>query len=471
MTSTIKVDNIQKTSDASNIIKKCGSTITVGSCGATVALASGASQTGFGTPSSSVLWCTTAKTSPFTAADKVGYFVNTTGGTITVTLPASPSAGDVVALSDYANKWATNPVTLCRNSSKINSGVNNVNLNTNGSAITLIFVDATIGWKQVDDATLDITGAPNFISATGGTITTSGDFKIHTFNSSSNFVVTQGQTPANNEVSYLVVAGGGGGGSTHGAGGGAGGFREGESSIDSYTQSPLAVAGGLSLTSQTYPITVGAGGVGATPACQEANTAGAPSTFSSITSTGGGKGSTQNYTNPANAGGSGGGGTYTPNPGTTPGGAGNTPPVSPPQGNNGGDGGSYGPGAASTGGGGGATAVGTAGTPSQSGPGGAGAGTLINPASGETGPGPSQYYAGGGGGGATIYGAPSPASGGIGGGGDGQPLTANSGPANIGAANTGGGGGGGSGGTTSAPTNGDGSAGGSGVVIIRYKFQ
>jgi hypothetical protein len=340
MTSTIKVDNIQKTSDASNIIKKCGSTITVGSCGATVALASGASQTGFGTPSSSVLWCTTAKTSPFTAADKVGYFVNTTGGTITVTLPASPSAGDVVALSDYANKWATNPVTLCRNSSKINSGVNNVNLNTNGSAITLIFVDATIGWKQVDDATLDITGAPNFISATGGTITTSGDFKIHTFNSSSNFVVTQGQTPANNEVSYLVVAGGGGGGSTHGAGGGAGGFREGESSIDSYTQSPLAVAGGLSLTSQTYPITVGAGGWCNTWSLSRMLTsAGAPSTFSSITSTGGGgKGyATQNYRYIlANAGGSGGGGTYTPNPGTTPGGAGNTPPVSPPQGNNGG---------------------------------------------------------------------------------------------------------------------------------------
>ena len=36
MTSTIKVDNIQKTSDGSNIIKKCGSTITIGSSGQTV---------------------------------------------------------------------------------------------------------------------------------------------------------------------------------------------------------------------------------------------------------------------------------------------------------------------------------------------------------------------------------------------------------------------------------------------------
>jgi hypothetical protein len=61
MASTIKVDNIQKTSDASNIIKKCGSTITLGSCGASVALASGATQTGFGR-TGTVDWCTTAKT-------------------------------------------------------------------------------------------------------------------------------------------------------------------------------------------------------------------------------------------------------------------------------------------------------------------------------------------------------------------------------------------------------------------------
>ena len=46
MTSTIKVDNIQKVSDGSNIIKKCGSTITLGSSGQTVAIACGATTTG-----------------------------------------------------------------------------------------------------------------------------------------------------------------------------------------------------------------------------------------------------------------------------------------------------------------------------------------------------------------------------------------------------------------------------------------
>ena len=94
MTSTIKVDNIQKVSDASNIIKKCsatttvgsgagntvvvcGSTVTIGRCGGTVALASGASQTGFGREGS-VDWQTgSIKTTTFTAVSGEGYFVDT----------------------------------------------------------------------------------------------------------------------------------------------------------------------------------------------------------------------------------------------------------------------------------------------------------------------------------------------------------------------------------------------------------
>ena len=88
MTSTIKVDNIQKVSDASNIIKKCsatttvgsgagntvvvcGSTVTIGRCGGTVALASGASQTGFGR-TGTVNWVTTKKTADFTAVSGEG---------------------------------------------------------------------------------------------------------------------------------------------------------------------------------------------------------------------------------------------------------------------------------------------------------------------------------------------------------------------------------------------------------------
>ena len=104
MTSTIKVDNIQKTSDGSNIIKKCGSTITIGSSGQTVAVACGATTSGMGR-TGTVNWCTTAKTSPFTAENGKGYFINTTSGAVTVTLPASPSAGDIVAVQDYAKNF------------------------------------------------------------------------------------------------------------------------------------------------------------------------------------------------------------------------------------------------------------------------------------------------------------------------------------------------------------------------------
>ena len=93
---------------------QCGSTLTLGSSGKTVTLATGASQSGFGR-TGTVDWCTTAKTSPFTAVSGDGFFINTTGGAITVTLPSSPSAGDIVAFKDYGNTWGCNEVTVCSN--------------------------------------------------------------------------------------------------------------------------------------------------------------------------------------------------------------------------------------------------------------------------------------------------------------------------------------------------------------------
>jgi hypothetical protein len=104
----------------------------------------------------------------------------------------------------------------------------NATLNTEGQSITLVYVDATRGWKNTMDSTSNVTGTPNFIVATGGTITCCGDYKIHTFTSDGTFSISSAPTPANNNVDYLVVAGGGGGanGDHGGAGGGAGGFRE-----------------------------------------------------------------------------------------------------------------------------------------------------------------------------------------------------------------------------------------------------
>ncbi len=419
-------------------------TVTLGRCGGTVALASGASQTGFGR-TGTVNWCTTAKTSPLTVASGNGYFINTGSGGITVTLPSSPSAGDIVAFKDYGNTWQTNAVTVCRGGSKINGGCFNAILNTKSQSVTLIYVDGTKGWQDIHDSTANVSGVPTFIVACGGTVTTSGDFKIHTFNSTSTFTVCTAPTPANNNVSYMVVAGGGGASENIGGGGGAGGFREGETPAAPYTGSPLKNSSGLPVSaSTTYPVTVGAGGVGGAFACA-AN--GADSVFSSITSAGGGKSGDSTGGGPVatgQAGGSGGGGAS----GTSgnPGGAGNTPPVSPPQGNSGGNG--SGPGAfpqLGSGGGGGATASGVTGTTSASGNGGAGASSEIS--------GSAVVRAGGGGG--RTYTCSSNGSGGSGGGAPGGAP----GPSRNGTANTGGGAGGGAG------------TGGSGVVIIRYKFQ
>ncbi len=257
--SVVKADDIQA-ADGGNIINQCGTTITLGASGDTINLASGASQTGFGR-TGTVDWDTTAKTASFTAVSGNGYFVNTTSGAITMTLPASPSAGDIVAVKDYAQTFNTNNLTIGRNSSPINGGNSaDPTISTNGASITFIYVDGTKGWVPTQDDSSAISGTSPYISATGGTITTCGDFKIHTFTGPGAFCVTSAGTPAGSDtVDYLVVAGGGGSGfCTWGAGGGGGGFRiSSGTSSGCYTVSPLgSCVSALPVSVQPYPITV-----------------------------------------------------------------------------------------------------------------------------------------------------------------------------------------------------------------------
>ena len=456
MTSTIKVNNIQNQCGA-NIINESANTITIGASGDTISLAAGASQTGFGR-TGTVDWDTTAKTASFTAVSGNGYFVNTTSGAITVTLPASPSAGDIVSLADYTNTWQTNAVTVARNGSPIGGIAENATLTTEGQSVTFVYVDGTEGWKNVQDSTSNVQGN-QFIIATGGTETTCGNCKIHTFTGPGTFCVSRVHPcAANNQVSYMVVAGGGGGGGRHGGGGGAGGFRENKSPVTPYIASPLDGAGPITVTTTSFPITVGGGGTAGNRAPSTAGTNGGVSTFSSITSAGGGAGHTY-LTNVGAAGGSGGGGGH-PGPGTS-GGAGNTPPVSPPQGNAGGA--SQSPGE-NGGGGGGATGTAPTAPTIGGGDGGGGATTSIS--------GSPTAYAGGGGGGKydSNPGGPGAATAGGGNGGGGPPGSPTA--ATAGTNNTGGGGGG-YGGTNPgnpSPTC-TGANGGSGVVIIRYRYQ
>jgi len=451
--STIKVNKIEKRS---------GSTLTLGGPGTAVTLACGATQTGFGR-SGSVNWCTTAKTSPLTGVSGNGYFINTTGGAVTVTLPASPSAGDIIAVKDYTGTAGTNAITIARNGSKIRSACACIALEQNNAGTQLVYVDGTEGWQYFNCGSDGDIGN-NYTVATGGTITTSGDYKIHTFTSSSDFVVSSvgNSLGGGDKVSYMVVAGGGAGARSAGGGGGAGGFREGKCTSDPYTASPLDAGAGLQVSAATFPITVGAGGATQTNPALGGN--GSVATFSTITAAGGGGGNMNAPPGPGtgSAGGSGGGGGHgaSASPRPTAGGAGNTPPVSPPQGNPGGQGSSVDN--TGSGGGGGATAAGAVGGPGapssglcgKGGNGGAGATTVIT--------GSPVGYAGGGGGGSGCR--PDNATGSDGGAPGGRGPSTNAGTAT---ANRGGGGGGGG---YCSSANGQ-SAGGSGVVIIRYKFQ
>ena len=135
-----------------------------------------------------------------------------------LTLPASPSAGDEVAVLDYAGTFATYNLTIGRNGSNIQGAATNSEISTTRASFVLVYVDGTKGWLYTNESNVANLG-PSYVAATGGTESTSGDFKIHVFNSTSNFVVSGvASTAANNEVSYLVAAGGGGGGQAAGGG-------------------------------------------------------------------------------------------------------------------------------------------------------------------------------------------------------------------------------------------------------------
>ena len=464
MTSTIKVNNIQNQCGA-NIINENSNTITIGASGDTIALASGASQSGFGREGS-VDWLTSSiKTAAtFTAASGEGYFVDTSSNAVTANLPAG-AAGAIVAFSDYARNFATNKLTITPNGSEKIGGVSgSVDLQVNGQALTLVYVDGTKGWINVQNAE-DTEQAANLITATGGTVTTvDTNFKVHTFTGPGTFCVSAGSGPLA-VVDYLVVAGGGAGGKGNnpegGGGGGAGGYRESHVTATSgpYSASPLVSGTSIPVSVQGYPIVVGGGGTTPAPSGCVPSRNGSDSSGVGITSAGGGRGA-QSGCGPGVTGGPGGsGGGGGAGSSAAPAGTGNDPATSPPQGNPGGAGGGGpgGPQGKYTGaGGGGATEAGVNASGRCGGRGGTGTSTSIT--------GASVAYAGGGGSGGAY-----PTSACFGNQGAGSPCgTGGAGgcraQGTAGTINRGGGGGGA--GNTEL-----GGVGGSGIVVIRYKFQ
>jgi hypothetical protein len=366
----------------------------------------------FATPASGIAWQSSVKTSGFTATAGEGYFCNTTSSAFTVTLPATPTAGQQVAVVDYAGTFDTNALIISPNGNKIEGATDNLRLSGEREGVLLVYIDSTQGW-------LATSGINEGTDALG---------------------------PVPYSVDFLVIAGGGGGGSGSGGGGGAGGYR------NSYSTETSGGGGSseatLSFNTGTvYTITVGAGGAGSAND-QTIGTNGVNSSISgtgltTITSLGGGAGGTNNPDNRSgNSGGSGGGSGSSSDAGVTAGSAGTA--------NQGFAGGSGNGGPFPNrkgGGGGGASAVGGNATTSVAGNGGAGLASSI------TG---SSVTRGGGGGGGGTAGAGTAGTGGSGGGGAGSTNTT----ATTGTANTGGGAGGGADSVA-------GVSGGSGVVILR----
>jgi hypothetical protein len=349
------------------------------------------------------------------------------------TLPAISGANLTNLPSDITK--STSEPTLTTNPS---GGVGTVWLRTTTGEMYCC-TDATTNdnvWTNIGSGSGNITSTV-YTSATGGTITTNGNFKTHTFASSGTFqVTTLGDSALFN---ILTIAGGGSGAGVNGSGGGgAGGFKF-------FKDRTLAAT--------SYTVTVGGGASGGGSGSGGGN--GTNSSFDSLTATGGGGAGAFNTT--GSTGGSGGGGSGR---NSTSGGAGTAN-----QGNAGGTSTTLtGSSDDAGGGGGGAKTVGASvGASTTAGNGGAGYQEGIDsPYDWEADDGSTalyeingtgDFYAGGGAGGSE---AGTSGTGGAGGGG----------ASNVaGTANTGGGGGG------DAGTQSAGAAGGSGVVIIRYQFQ
>ena len=136
--SQIEVDKVIPQSGTNLQIGEAGDTINL--TNATVNLPVGAAGTAW----------QAVKTSSFTAVAGEGYFVNTTGGVITVTLPSSATIGNEISIIDYAGTADTNNITVARNGHKIQGAESNMTVLTERAAFTLVYVDATQGWLLRD---------------------------------------------------------------------------------------------------------------------------------------------------------------------------------------------------------------------------------------------------------------------------------------------------------------------------------
>jgi len=90
-------------------------------------------------------------TSAATVQPGSAILANTATTSFTLTLPASPAAGDMVSVIDAGYTFDTKPLTMGRNSSNIANSASDLVINTEGAGFTLVYSgDATVGWTYRD---------------------------------------------------------------------------------------------------------------------------------------------------------------------------------------------------------------------------------------------------------------------------------------------------------------------------------
>jgi len=96
-------------------------------------------------PGASAEGAFTIETTSFSAAAGMRYGVNTTGGAITATLPATPSTGQAIFFADAGGAYATNNLTVAPNGQTIMGVAGDLTVSTTNQNFGLFYNGTT--WR------------------------------------------------------------------------------------------------------------------------------------------------------------------------------------------------------------------------------------------------------------------------------------------------------------------------------------
>lgn len=128
------------------VVTSTGNATAIADAALSIAKTSGL-QTALDAKASKLSW--SIKTTTYTAAAGDAIMANTTSAAFTITLPASPSANDVVDIADYAGTFGTNNLTIGRNALKIMGLSEDMTVSVSNVKFRLVYIDATVGWRLV----------------------------------------------------------------------------------------------------------------------------------------------------------------------------------------------------------------------------------------------------------------------------------------------------------------------------------